>query len=62
MKEFLSRAGATFAVKNVEEDPAAFNDLVQLGIMQIPVTLIGDYVIRGFDEKKLREALAAVEK
>ena len=59
MKEFLSRAGATFTVKNVDQDPDAFNELVGLGIMQIPVTIVGDYVVRGFDEPKLREALAA---
>lgn len=57
MKEFLSRNGQTFVVKNVDEDPEAFNELVGLGIMTIPVTLVDDYVVRGFDEKKLRAAL-----
>ena len=33
--------------------------LVSLGLMTIPVTIIGDYVVRGYDEKKLREALEA---
>ena len=61
MKEFLSRAGRTFTVKDVDEDPAAFNEMVALGLMSIPVTIIGDYVVRGFDERKLREALAATE-
>ncbi|MBP7569979.1 MAG: glutaredoxin family protein [Acidobacteria bacterium] len=59
MKEFLSRAGATFIVRNIDEDPGAFDDLARLGVMSIPFTLIGDYAIRGFDEKKLKEALAA---
>ena len=59
MKEFLSRAGATFTVKNVDEDPAAFDELISLGIMQVPVTIAGDYVVRGYDERKLKEALAA---
>lgn len=59
MKEFLSRAGRTFNVRNVDEDPAAFNEMVELGFMTIPVTIVGDYVVRGYDEKKLREALAA---
>ena len=61
MKEFLSRAGASFTVKNVDEDPSAFNELVALGLMSIPVTILGDYVVRGFDEKRLKEALAAHE-
>ncbi len=59
MKEFLSRAGRPFTVKNVDEDPEAFNEMVALGFMTIPVTIVGDYVVRGYDEKKLREVLAA---
>lgn len=59
MKEFLSRAGRPFTVKNVDEDPEAFNEMVALGIMMIPVTIIGSYVVRGYDEKRLREALDA---
>jgi glutaredoxin len=61
VKEFLSRTGATFTVKNVDEDPTAFSEMVEMGIMTIPVTVIGDYVVRGFDERKLKEALAATD-
>jgi hypothetical protein len=57
VKEFLSRSGREFVVKNVDEDPEAFNELVALGVMTIPVTVIDDYVVRGFDEKRLRAAL-----
>ena len=57
MKEFLSRNGREFVVKNVDEDPEAFNELVALGLMSIPVTIIDDYVVRGYDERKLRAAL-----
>jgi glutaredoxin len=57
VKEFLSRNGREFVVKNVDEDPEAFNELVALGLMTIPVTVIDDYVVRGYDEKKLRAAL-----
>lgn len=42
-------------MKNVDEDPEAFNELVALGIMTIPVTIAGDIVVRGWDERKLRE-------
>jgi hypothetical protein len=61
VKEFLSRAGRTFTVRNVDQEPEAFNEMVALGLMSIPVTVIGDYVIRGYDERKLKEALAATE-
>ena len=59
MKEFLSRSGREFTIKNVDEDPEAFNELVALGILTIPVTVIGDYVVRGYDVKKLEAALGA---
>ncbi len=44
-------------MKLVEEEPEAFNELVALGYMTIPVTVIGDRIIRGFDERALREAI-----
>ena len=57
MKEFLSRSGLEFTVKNVDDDTDAFNEMVALGLMTIPVTIVDDIVVRGFDEKKLRAAL-----
>ena len=57
MKEFLSRSGFEFTAKNVDKDQDALNELVALGLMSIPVTIVGDYVVRGFDEKALRAAL-----
>ena len=58
MKEFLSRAGQTFQVKNIEEDDKAYDELLALGARSVPVTLIGDRMITGFDQAKLRSALA----
>jgi len=57
VKEFLSRNGLEFTVKNVDADTDAFNEMVALGLMTIPVTIVDDVVVRGFDEKKLRAAL-----
>ncbi len=57
MKEFLSRAGREFTVKAVDEDPAALKELVSLGLMTIPVTVIDGRIIRGYDEKALSDAL-----
>jgi glutaredoxin len=57
VKEFLSRNGIEFTVKNVDDDPEAFNEMVSLGLMTIPVTIVNDVVVRGYDEKKLRAAL-----
>jgi glutaredoxin len=57
VKELLSRSGREFTVKNVDDDPQAFTELVALGLMTIPVTVIEGQVIRGYDEKALRAAL-----
>jgi len=57
VKEFLSRNGLDFTVKNVDADTDAFNEMVALGMMTIPVTVVDDIVVRGYDEKKLRAAL-----
>lgn len=57
MKEFLSRAGRTFTSRNVEEDDAAYRELIALGMMSVPVTVIGSRYIKGFNAKALTEAL-----
>jgi glutaredoxin-like protein NrdH len=59
VKEFLSRAGHTFVTKDIEQDTTAYDELVKLGFMVIPVTLVNGQAIKGFDEKALRQALAA---
>jgi glutaredoxin len=59
VKELLSRGGHAFTVKNVEEDSHAYTELVRSGYRTVPVTLIGTHAVRGFDEARLREALAA---
>ena len=59
MKEFLSRAGHSYQVKNIEEDDSAYDELVALGARAVPTTVIGDQVIMGFDQARLRAALAA---
>lgn len=59
MKEFLSREGYAFDAKNIEEDERAYDELLALGVMAVPATVIGDQVITGFDPVRLRAALAA---
>ena len=61
MKEFLSRAGATFTVLNVDEDERAYDALIARGLRTVPVTIIGDRVVRGYDPAALAQALAAQE-
>jgi glutaredoxin len=58
VKEFLSREGVTFTAKNVDQDEQAYSELVARGFRSIPVTIIGEQAIRGYDEQALRTALA----
>jgi hypothetical protein len=58
VKEFLSRAGRSFIVRNIEEDESAYSELISLGFRSVPVTLVGGAAIIGFNETALRRALA----
>ncbi len=59
VKEFLSREGYTYEAKNIEEDDAAYDELMALGARAVPTIVIGETVITGFDQARLRAALAA---
>jgi glutaredoxin len=59
VEEFLSREGHPFEIKNIEEDDTAYDELMKLGARSVPVTVIGDRVVTGFDQARLRAALTA---
>lgn len=59
MKEFLTAKGVPFAEKNIGEDEKAMEELQDRvpGATMVPVVLVGDQVIMGFDRTKLQKAL-----
>jgi glutaredoxin len=57
VKEFLSRAGRTFTVRNVDEDGDAYDELLALGFRTVPVTVVGARSVKGFDPEALMEAI-----
>ena len=59
MKEFLSREGYAFESRNIEEDGAAYDELMAMGARAVPVTVVGKEVVIGNDQARLRAALAA---
>ena len=59
MKEFLSREGYAFTAKNIEEDDAAYDELMALGARAVPVTVINGVPIMGFNEAALRSRLVS---
>lgn len=59
-KQWLDKLGVEYAAKDIEEDKAAYDELMEkIGgeFKGVPVTSIGDDVILGFDRPKLQEAL-----
>ena len=61
VKEFLSRAGKNFTVRLVDEDDKAYDDLIALGYRTVPVTVLGETIVQGFDPKALARVLKAAE-
>lgn len=59
MKEFLSRSGQPFTVRNVDEDEGAYEALVALGLRSVPVTVVESRIVRGFDPDAIRDAITA---
>jgi hypothetical protein len=57
VKEFLSRERLAFTVRNIEEDPDAYDQLLGMGFKVVPVTIIDGNPIIGYDERGLRQAL-----
>ena len=61
MKEFLSQRGVTWAEKYVDVDRAAAIEMVRRsGQRGVPVTVIGDEVVVGFDRPRLERILASM--
>ena len=58
MKEFLSQKNVPCTDKNIREDPKALEELRGMGFSSIPVTVIGEERIVGFDPAKISAALS----
>ena len=58
--EYLSRKGVTFTEKNVGKDPQARQELMEIGITSLPVLLIGDRKLTGFNPNQIDEAISAL--
>jgi len=58
VKEFLSREGVDFTAFNVDEDDKAYDALIARGFRTVPLTVIGDRTLTGYDPAALAAALA----
>jgi glutaredoxin len=58
VKEFLSREGVAFTAKNVDEDDRAYDELIARGFRTVPLTIIGERAVKGYDPAALKSAIA----
>ena len=57
-KEFLSQKGVEYEEKDVQQDAQARKELMERGIMAVPVIAVGDEFIVGFDKTRLEQKLS----
>jgi glutaredoxin len=60
VKGFLSQAGVDIVVRDVDEDPSAYDELIARGFRTVPLTIIGEAAIKGFDPAGLKAAIERV--
>ena len=58
MKELLSREGVPFTAYNVDEDESAYDELLARGWRTVPVTIVGERALKGFNPVELVDAIA----
>ncbi len=61
-KEFFDRHHVAYTDYNVAEDAEKRDEMVQkTGQMGVPVIVVGDEIVVGFDEARLKELLGITE-
>jgi glutaredoxin-like protein NrdH len=58
VKELLSREGVPFTAYNIDEDERAYDELLARGWRNVPLTVIGERVLKGFNPVELASAIA----
>jgi glutaredoxin-like protein NrdH len=58
VKELLSREGVPFTAYNVDDDESAYDELLARGWRTVPVTIIGERALKGFNPVELADAIA----
>ncbi|PYM42587.1 MAG: hypothetical protein DMD77_12035 [Candidatus Rokuibacteriota bacterium] len=57
----MSQKGVPFVEKNVGRDPQAREELMAIGMTSLPVIIIGETRLAGFNPAKIDEALAQAQ-
>ncbi|CAH8770296.1 glutaredoxin family protein [Paenibacillus dendritiformis] len=59
VKKFLGERNVEFEERNIDKDEKYAEELWNTGMRSVPVTLIGETQILGFNQIQLNQALAA---
>jgi glutaredoxin len=57
--EYLSQKGVAYTEKNVASDPNAVQELMSMGLRSLPVIVIGEERLSGFNPTAIDAALAS---
>ncbi len=57
VKDYLNNKNIPYTEKNISKDMAARRELVSQGYMGVPVIIVGDQTVVGFDKEKLEQLL-----
>ncbi|TRY27508.1 glutaredoxin family protein [Brevibacillus sp. LEMMJ03] len=61
LKTYLEEQNISYEERNIDENETYREELRRLGVMSVPLTLIGDKQILGFNPTRIKKALASLE-
>ena len=56
-KEFLSQRNIPFVERDIMNDQSAMDELLEIGVMTTPVTVIDGEIVVGFDRARFEKLL-----
>lgn len=59
IKDFMKEEGYDFEERNITTDSTARDELIRMNMRGVPVTIVGDETIVGFDTEKIIKAIKA---
>jgi len=61
LKSYLEEQNIPYEERNIDESETCREELGRLGIMSVPLTLIGDKQILGFNPARIQKALTSFQ-
>ncbi|MGO0062513.1 glutaredoxin family protein [Brevibacillus fluminis] len=61
VKAFLESQNIAFEERNIDENQAYFDELSRMGMMSVPVTVIGGKQVLGFNPARIQKLVAEAQ-